>query len=147
MENYRITINYTVISIGKPDDKLFEKIPKNWIDNCTDLNLGLDFILPSPIIKLNKSAKVQIRLTSPPHQVQGNDTMTLQWQVDETSSDCKNCITWEPKQFYFNIDNFHQYQTMIVTRIKDGSETTIRPIMNGGGYEKARAFDYRLLFR
>jgi hypothetical protein len=147
MQNLRIVINYTVISIGKPDDKLFEKIPTNWMNNCTDLNLGLDFILPSPIIKLNDSVIVEIRLTSPPHEVQGNDTMNLLWQIDETSSECRDCLRWEPREFYFNIHNFHQYQKMIITRIKDGSETTLRPIMNGGGYEKTRADVYRLLFR
>jgi hypothetical protein len=147
MHNLRVTINYKVISIGKPDDKLFETIPKNWMNNCTDLNLGLDFILPSPIIKLNKSVTIQVRLTSPPHQVEGNDTMSIQWQVDETSSECRDCLIWEPKEFYFNIDNFHQYQNMFITRIKDGSETTLRPIMNGGGYEKTRSDVYRILFR
>jgi hypothetical protein len=45
------------------------------------------------------------------------------------------------------MNNFHQYQKMIITRIKDGSETTLRPIMNGGGYEKTRSDVYRLLFR
>ncbi|UJR19682.1 hypothetical protein I4U23_022816 [Adineta vaga] len=143
----RVTINYKIISIGKPDDKLFETIPRNWMNNCTDLNLALDFILSSPIIKLNESAIVKIRLTSPPHRIDGNDTMTLQWQVDKTSSQCQDCLKWEPKQFHFNIKNFDQYQTMIVTRVKNGFETTIRPIMNGGGYNKTRADDYSLLFR
>jgi hypothetical protein len=92
MHNLKVVINYTVTSIGKPDDKLFEKIPKNWMNNCTDLNLGLDFILPSPIIKLNDSTTIQIRLTSPPHQVQGNDTMNLLWKIDETSSECRGCL-------------------------------------------------------
>ncbi|CAF3925941.1 unnamed protein product [Rotaria sp. Silwood2] len=144
----RVIENYKIISIGKPSDKLFSKIPKNWMNNCTDLNLGLDFLLPSsPIIKLNESVTVKIRLTSPPHRINENDTMTLQWQVDKTSSECQDCLKWESKQFYFNIDNFHHYQTMIVTRVKDGSETTIRPIMNGGGYDKVRSDVYRLLFR
>ncbi|CAF3975596.1 unnamed protein product [Rotaria sordida] len=119
----RATINYKIISIGKPSDELFVKIPQNWMNNCTDLNLGLDYILPSPIINVNESATVKIRLTSPPHLVNGNDTMILQFQ------------------------NFHEYQTMIVTRIKEGSETTIRPIMNGGGYDKIPFYYYRLLFR
>ncbi|CAF3332314.1 unnamed protein product [Rotaria sp. Silwood2] len=49
------------------------------MNNCTDLNLGLDFLLPSnPIIKVNESVIVKIRLTSPPHRINGNDTMTLQ---------------------------------------------------------------------
>ncbi|CAF3845005.1 unnamed protein product [Rotaria sp. Silwood1] len=72
-------INYKIISIEKPSDKLFAKIPKNWMNNWTDLNLGLDFILPSPIIKVNESVKVQIHLTSPLHRVDENDTMILRW--------------------------------------------------------------------
>ncbi|CAF2059266.1 unnamed protein product [Rotaria magnacalcarata] len=143
----RVIVNYKIISMGKPSDKLFAKIPENWMNNCTDLNLGLDFILPSPIIKVNESATVKIRLTSPPHRLDGNDTVTLQWRVDETSSECQNCLRWEPKQFNFNIKNFDHYQTMIVSRVKDGSETTISPIMKGGGYDKTRSDVYRLLFR
>ncbi|CAF4962438.1 unnamed protein product [Rotaria sp. Silwood1] len=126
----RATINYKIISIGKPN-----------------LNLGLDYILPSSIINVNDSATVKIRLTSPPHRVTGNDTMILQFRVDETSSECQDCLKWEPKEFYFNIKNFHEYQTMIVTRIKDGSETTIGPIINGDGYDKIPFYYYRLLFR
>ncbi|CAF5163617.1 unnamed protein product, partial [Rotaria sp. Silwood1] len=118
-----------------------------WMNNCTDLNLGLDYILPSSIINVNDSATVKIRLTSPPHRVTGNDTMILQFRVDETSSECQDCLKWEPKEFYFNIKNFHEYQTMIVTRIKDGSETTIGPIINGDGYDKIPFYYYRLLFR
>ncbi|CAF5105352.1 unnamed protein product, partial [Rotaria sp. Silwood1] len=83
----------------------------------------------------------------PRHRVNGNDTMILQFRVDETSSECQDCLTWEPKEFYFNIKNFHEYHTMIVTRIKDGSETTIDPIMNGGGHDKIPFYYYRLVFR
>lgn len=143
----RAVENYKIVSIGKPSDKLFAKIPENWVNNCTDLNLALDFVIPTPIISLNESVTIKIRVTSPPHRVDANDTMTLQWRVDETSSQCENCLKWEPKQFNFNINNFNHYQTMIVTRIKDGPETTISPIMNGGGYEKVRPIDYSLLFR
>ncbi|CAF1484041.1 unnamed protein product [Rotaria sp. Silwood1] len=143
----RVTINYKIISIGKPSDKLFAKIPKNWMDNCTDRNLALDFTYPSAEVKLHENVTVTIRLTSPPHRIDGNNTMILQWKVDKTMSICQDCLTWEPKQLYFTIDNFHQYQKMVVTRIKDGSETVLNPIMKGGGYDKVPIYSYRLLFR
>ena len=146
MQNYQFTHTYHIISIGKPDDRLFQTIPQNWMDNCTDLNLGLDFDYPTATVHLHESIVVGIRLLSPPHRVNGNDTMILRWEVYKDHSDCIDCITWEPKEFYFNIENFHQFQNLTVTRVKNGPQTTIRPLKQGGEYEKLRPFDYLLLF-
>ncbi|CAF3456186.1 unnamed protein product [Rotaria sp. Silwood2] len=73
--------------------------------------------------------------------------MVLQWKVDETMSECRDYLRWEPKQLYFSIDYFHQHQTMVVTRMKDGSKTILNPIINGGGYDKVPIYSYRLLFQ
>lgn len=147
MSNIQFTDNYEIISIGKPDQKYFETIPKNWMNNCTDFNLGLDLNYSNPIIKLHKSENVQIGLYSPPHRVDGNDTMILQWEINDSLSQCNDCIIWKPKQLYFNIENFYQYQNLTITRVKNGLQTTLSPIPNGGGYEKIQSYSYDLLFR
>jgi hypothetical protein len=147
MPTYQVIINYDVISIGKPDDRFFETIPKNWMDNCADLNLGLDLNESVPIVHINESIVIPIRLSSPPHRVNGNDTMILQWEVHKYGSECIDCITWQPKEFYFNIENFHQYQNLTLTRVKRGPQTIISPIARGGGFEQLGALVYLLVFR
>jgi hypothetical protein len=142
MLGYQYSVSFHVISIGKPDDRLFETIPKNWQDNCTDLDLSLEFDNPSVFVHLNQSFTVRIRMTTPPHKENGNDTMILRLQVDETHSICVDCITWEPKEFYFNIENFHEYQNITLTRVKNGFRTVLNPISQGGGFEKVTEEHY-----
>jgi hypothetical protein len=74
----QVTTNYQVISIGKPDKKYFDSIPKNWSVACQDFNLGL---LYNPVfikVNLKQSSKVHISLTAPPYRINGNDTVTIQ---------------------------------------------------------------------
>ncbi|CAF1498278.1 unnamed protein product [Rotaria sp. Silwood1] len=37
----QVTTNYQVISMGKPDEKYFDSIRKDWFFTCRDVNLGL----------------------------------------------------------------------------------------------------------
>jgi hypothetical protein len=49
-----LTINYTIIAIGKPDEKYFDSMPKNWSIACRDLNLGLLYYPQRSKIDLNE---------------------------------------------------------------------------------------------
>ncbi len=40
-DTIRLIQSYKVISMGKPDEKYFDSIPKNWSVACRDANLGL----------------------------------------------------------------------------------------------------------
>lgn len=136
MLNYQYSIDFHVISIGKPDDRLFQTIPKNWKDNCTDLDLRFECNNPTVLVDLNQSITIRIRLTTPPHKENGNDTLIARLQIDETLTVCFDCITWEPKEFYFNSDNFHEYQNITVTRVKIGSRTVLLPQGQDRGFQK-----------
>ncbi len=46
-----------------------------------------------------------------------------------------------------NHTDAHQYQRLIIIRVKDGSETTLLSITNGDSYEKTRSIEHRVLFR
>lgn len=127
----QLTINYTIISIGKPDEKYFDSIPKNWSITCRDVNLGLLYYPQTSKIDLNKSTKVQIWLSTPPHRINGNDTVTIQWN----SRECKDCFTTSPKELSFNIDNFQERQNLTITRVKDGPKTSLIPSFIGGGFD------------
>ncbi|CAF2670237.1 unnamed protein product [Rotaria sp. Silwood2] len=96
------TINYNIISIGKPDDKYFNSIPKNWPTTCEDVDLGLSYYPQSATIKLNKSAEFHVSLSTPPHRIVGNGTVLVQWNTTQ----CIDCFTLSPKEFTFNINNF-----------------------------------------
>jgi len=128
---FQLTINYTIIAIGKPDEKYFDSIPKNWSIACRDLNLGLLYYPQRSKIDLNQSAKVQIWLTTPPHRINENDTVTIQWNPRE----CKDCFTISPKELSFNIDNFQERQNLTITRVKDGPQTSLIPSFIGGGFD------------
>ncbi|CAF4005059.1 unnamed protein product, partial [Rotaria sp. Silwood1] len=80
---------------------------------------------------LNQSVKVQVWLITPPHRINGNDTVSIQWQATE----CNDCFTWTPKQLYFNSENFHERQTLTITRVKDGLKTKLIPTFYGGGFD------------
>ncbi|CAF1404747.1 unnamed protein product [Rotaria sordida] len=128
------TIYYKVISIGKPDDRLFKRIPQNWAYNCTDLALGLLYNPQILVISLDKTSSVQLWLNTPPHYINGNDTVTIEWQPS-TASKCNDCVTWTPKRFSFNSTNFQQTQTLYITRVKDGQGVYLIPIFSGGGFD------------
>ena len=58
----RVTTNYQVISIGQPDDKYFQSIPKNWFNACRDVNLALAYSPTSTTISLNQSSEIHLSL-------------------------------------------------------------------------------------
>ena len=126
------TFNYKVIAMGKPDDKYFDSIPKDWSLTCRDVTLGLFYDPQTTKIDLNQSVKVQIWLPTPPHRINGNDSAVFQWKA----SNCSDCFTFSPKELTFNIDNFQERQTITITRFKNGSPTTLVPIFNGGGFDR-----------
>ncbi|UJR19645.1 hypothetical protein I4U23_022779 [Adineta vaga] len=130
--NYsQVTTDYTIISIGKPDEKYFDSIPENWSTVCQDTNLGIEHHPTSTRILLNQSARIQILLTSPPHRINGNDTVIIQWKADI----CEDCLTWTPKRLVFNSKNFFEKQILTITRIKDSPKITFLPIFYGGGFD------------
>lgn len=135
------TTKYKIISIGKPDERLFDMIPKDWAYNCTDTSLGLLYYPQTSKISLNQSSSVQVWLTSPPHNIYGNDTVIVEWQPANTAP-CQDCVTWKPERLYFNSANFEKRQQLVITRIKDAEKQQITPILHGGGYEKVTAEVY-----
>jgi len=94
-------------------------------------NLGLLYYPQRLKIDLNQNAKVQVWLTTPPHRINGNDTVTIQRNPIE----CKDCFTISPKQLSFNIDNFQQRQILTIARIRDGFQTSFIPSFIGGGFD------------
>ncbi|CAF4419160.1 unnamed protein product, partial [Rotaria sp. Silwood2] len=139
----KATYPYTIISMGKPDDKYFNSIPKNWSFICQDTMLGLLHYPQTPKIDLNESAAVEIWLTTPPHRINGNDTVIIQWKLRE----CTDCFTWTPKQLSFNIENFHERQILKITRVKDGSQTSLIPVFNGGGFDNVLPEVYSIIIQ
>ena len=127
----QLTTVYNVISVGEPDQKYFEGLPKNWSIACRDVNLGIFIYSQTTKIPVEKSDVVQIWLPTPPHRVDGNDTVTIRWN---TTEGCTDCLTWTPKELSFNIDNFQDRQNITFTRAKAGPKTTLYPIFNGGGF-------------
>jgi hypothetical protein len=117
--------------MGKPDDKYFDSIPKDWFLKCRDVMLGLLYYPQTTKISLKQSSEVQVWLISPPHRINDNDTMTIQWKP----TNCTDCFTWIPQELSFNSENFQQRQTLTITRVKDGPQTTLIPIFNGGGFD------------
>ncbi len=124
------TINYQIIAMEKPDEKYFDSIPKNWSIACRDVMLGLLFYPQTSKIDLNQSVDVQVWLITPPHRINGSDTVHIQWK----SSNCTDCFTLSPNELSFNIANFQERQNLTITRVKDGPKTTLIPIFNGGGF-------------
>jgi len=134
----RETINYTIISIGKLDEKYFDAIPKNWSLICRDVMLGLYYNPQTINISLHESVKVQIWLPTPPHRINGNDTVSIQWNPSE----CKDCFIISPNELIFNIDNFQERQHLTITRVKNGPKTTLIPNFNGGGFDLVPVENY-----
>lgn len=134
---------YNVLSIGKPDEKFFDQIPTNWAYNCTDLMLYPVYNPTILTVELHKKATVEVSLFSPPHRIDGSDTVTIGWRHSSWSN-CSDCLTWTPKQFSFNSDNFQQTQKLTFTRIKNGGGIYIIPIFNGGGFDVVPADNHWL---
>ena len=134
---------YNVSSIGKPDEKFFDQIPKNWAYNCTDLMLHPVYNPTILTIELHKSVTVEVSLYSPPHRIDGNDTVTIEWSPSSWSN-CSDCLTWIPKQFSFDSNNFQENQKLTFTRIKNGAGIYIIPIFNGGGFDVVSGNSYWL---
>jgi len=124
--------------MGKPDDKYFDSIPKNWTRTCRDVMLGLLYYPQTSKIILNQSTQVEIWLITPPHRINGNDTVIIQWKPTA----CTDCFTWTPKQLSFNIENFQERQTLTITRVKDGPKSTLIPVFYGGGFDVVPAEIY-----
>ena len=137
----RSITDYTIISIGKPDDKYFNSISKDWFNICRDNDLGVLYHPETVHIYLHDTVTVQVWLHSPPHRINGNDTVYIQWNA----TDCADCFTWTPKQFTFNDQNFQQKQTLKITRVKDGDLTTFLPIFEGGGFDLVTPDTYPLM--
>lgn len=133
--------NYKIISIGKPDEKYFDSIPKNWSATCQDVNLGLLYNPGATAISLNQSSKIHISLSAPPHRIKGNDTVRIRWKQTQ----CKDCFKCTPEEAYFNEKNFHEKQILTITRIKNGQLAKIFPIFNGGGFDSVPSDDYPII--
>ncbi|CAF1371237.1 unnamed protein product [Rotaria sordida] len=139
----RVITNFTIISIGKPDDKYFDSISPDWYVNCRDADLGVSY--NPTLIRLNvgESAKVQVWLSAPPHEINGNDTVNIQWRT----SQCTNCFTWTPKQLSFNSKNFQERQTLTITRLHMSEQSIFNPILEGGGFAFIEGATYSLSIR
>ncbi|UJR32446.1 hypothetical protein I4U23_019908 [Adineta vaga] len=122
---------YQVISMEQPSDELFKTIPEDWSMNCRDVMLGLLYYPQLTKLELNQSVNVQVWLITPPHRINGNDTVSIQWKADQ----CPDCFTWTPQQLSFNIGNFQQRQTLTITRVKNSLKTTLLPSFIGGGFD------------
>lgn len=103
-----------IISVGKPDDKYFD-IAEGWTDNCFDVNLEVLCNPQSTKIDSNESVKVQVWLSTAPHQINGNHMVHIRWNAAE----CTDCFTLEPTQISFNSENFHEQQTLTITRVEN----------------------------
>jgi hypothetical protein len=84
--------------------------------------------------------KVQVWLSTPPHRINGNDTVHIQWK----STECTDCFTWKPKQLSFDSENFNEKQILTITRVKNGPATTLIPIFNGGGFDRISTKNYTI---
>ncbi|CAF3907654.1 unnamed protein product [Rotaria sp. Silwood1] len=134
----QVTIDFTVISIGKPGDKYFNSIPKQWSRTCLDINLGVLYYPQTIKINLEESTEIQVWLRTPPHQINGNDTLTIQWKpMNFTDS-----FEWTPKEFIFNTKNFQERQILTITRIKNTEQTLFIPVFYGGGFDLVSPQNY-----
>jgi len=126
------TIEYQVLSVGQPDDKYFSGIPKNWFTQCTDVMLKVAYDYDTPIIKLHETKIIGVSLFTPPHKINGNDTMTIRWNVTDG---CTDCLTWTPTEMSFNGQNFYETQNLTFYRRKMSSSISLSPIFHGGAFD------------
>ena len=129
---YFQTTEYKILSIGKPDDKYFANIPKNWYTSCLDVNLRVTYFYDRPIVSYHDYKAVGVSLFTPPHRINQNDTVTIQWKV---VNGCTGCLTWTPQQLIFNSQNFNQIQNLTFYRRTDSLPITLNPIFIGGGFD------------
>ena len=127
----QVVTNFGIKSIGKPDEKYFDSVPKNWSMTCRDVMLGLLIYSQTNKIELHQSVDVQIWLITPPHRINGNDTVVVEWKTSQPS----DTLTWSPKRLAFNIDNFQQRQNLTITRVKNGPSINLNPVFYGGGFD------------
>lgn len=90
----QITKNYTIISIGKPNEQYFDVIPKNWLIACRDVNLGVLYSPQSIKINLNKSSEIRVCLATLLHQINGSNTVRIQ----QNSTQYSDCFIFSPNQ-------------------------------------------------
>ena len=127
----QFTTDYMIISVGKPDDKYFNPIIKDWALGCRDVMLGTVYNPNTTRLDLNESIDIQVWLSTPPHSIKGNDTVSITWKAKT----CSDCFTWKPKQLRFTTDNFHNQQVLKITRIKNGPKSALLPVFVGGGFD------------
>jgi hypothetical protein len=135
------TTEYLMITVGKPDDKYFDPIIKDWSFTCRDVMLGVLYNPNTSKIDLSKSVKFQVWLPTPPHRMNGTDTVTIQWKA----AGCTDCLTWKPTTLSFNSKNFYGQQILTITRVKEGPEATLTPIFNGGGFDLVSPHNYTIV--
>ncbi|UJR16746.1 hypothetical protein I4U23_003646 [Adineta vaga] len=140
-ETRQFTTEYLVISVGKPDDKYFNSIPKDWATTCRDVMLGISYVPQSTKVDLNENVKIQVWLPTPPHRINGSDVVSIQWKANE----CSECLTWTPKELSFNQKDFQVRQILTITRVKKGSTINLIPIFNGGGFEQVSTKNYTIV--
>lgn len=133
--------HYEVLAIGEPGKEYFDSIPKNWSTSCRDYNLGVNYDPLSVVIALNKSSRTRVSLTSPPHVINGDSTVRIQWKLNGNEHSFK----WSPDHFYFNEANFDKAQILTITRMKDDVIGTLVPVFNGGGFDKVPSDAYPLI--
>lgn len=125
------TTNYIIKSIGKPDDKYFNSISNDWFATCRDADLGVMYNPQTIFPHVDESINVQVWLSTPPHRINGNDTVRIQWNATEYD----DCFTWTPKELSFNGNNFQHKQIITITRVKKSDPIYLLPIFNGGGFD------------
>ena len=136
----RKTTQYTVMSIGKPDEKLFEPIPIDWAYSCPDSTQGIVYSPQRLELKVNESVTIEMYLTAPPHRINGNNSVILEFELDPCTP-CDHCFRWTPNRFVFNTDNFRQPQNLTISRVKTGG-VILNPNFTGGGYEHVTTPNY-----
>ena len=123
--------SYKIISMEKPSDQLFDSIPENWSLICRDVMLGLLYYPQSSKLNVTEQVTVQIWLITPPHRIDGNDTVIIEWKPNQ----CDDCLTWTPNRLSFNGKNFQERQKLTITRVKRGPTMTLSPVFYGGGFD------------
>lgn len=127
-----VTTEYQIISIGKPDDKYFANIPKNWFNECLDVNLKVKYSSNPISVAYHSATNVSVSLFTPPHRINGNDTVIIRWNIPPQ---CDGCMTLTPSQLTFNAQNFNQIQNLTFYRVWDSRELTFIPTFIGGGFD------------
>lgn len=123
---------YEVVSIGKPDDKYFAGINKHWYRSCIDVNLQVFYFADRFVVSYEHYQTVGVSLHTPPHRINGNDSVIIQWSI---ASGCDRCLTWTPQQLTFNSENFNQIQNLTFYRVYDSMDVICTPIFIGGGFD------------